>query len=78
MLRDVSLEIGRTEVVAIVGSNGSGKTTLAKILCGLYEPTSGQVLWDGVDVASFEPTSLRRRHRGCVPGLRALRPERRG
>jgi ATP-binding cassette subfamily B protein len=61
VLRDVSIEIGRAEVVAIVGSNGSGKTTLAKILCGLYEPTSGQVRWDGVDVASFDTASVRRR-----------------
>jgi ATP-binding cassette subfamily B protein len=61
VLHDVSLEIGRTEVVAIVGANGSGKTTLAKLLCGLYEPTAGQVLWDGVDATTFEPGSLRRR-----------------
>jgi ATP-binding cassette subfamily B protein len=61
VLLDVSLEIGRGEVVAIVGSNGSGKTTLAKILCGLYEPTDGRVLWDDVDVAAFEPASVRRR-----------------
>lgn len=61
VLQDVSLEIGRDEVVAIVGSNGSGKTTLAKLLCGLYQPTSGQVLWDGTDTASFDPASLRRR-----------------
>jgi ATP-binding cassette subfamily B protein len=61
VLRDVGLEIGRHEVVAIVGSNGSGKTTLAKLLCGLYTPTEGAIRWDGVDTAGFDPTSLRRR-----------------
>jgi len=43
VLHDVSIEIGRDEVVALVGRNGSGKTTLAKILCGLYAPSSGRV-----------------------------------
>jgi ATP-binding cassette subfamily B protein len=61
VLRDINLEVGKAEVVAIVGSNGSGKTTLAKLLCGLYTPTGGQVLWDDVDAAAFDPTSLRRR-----------------
>ena len=60
VLRSVSLSIGSDEVVALVGSNGSGKTTLAKILCGLYRPTGGRVLWDGVDVAGADPAALRR------------------
>jgi ATP-binding cassette subfamily B protein len=60
VLRDVSLEIGDGEVVALVGRNGSGKTTLAKILCGLYAPTTGRVLWDGVDAATCDPAQLRK------------------
>jgi ATP-binding cassette subfamily B protein len=61
VLDDVSLEIGRSEVVALVGANGSGKTTLAKVLLGLYEPTGGRVLWDDLDTAAFDVAELRRR-----------------
>src|SRR5438876_6733796 len=54
-LSDVSLNIRRGEVIALVGENGSGKTTLAKVLCGLYPPDAGRVLWDGVDASTREP-----------------------
>lgn len=60
VLHDVSLEIGRHEIVAVVGANGSGKTTLAKLLCGLYQPTGGRVCWDGVDTTDLDPVALRR------------------
>lgn len=59
-LSDVSLEIRRGEVVALVGENGSGKTTLAKLICHLYAPTGGRILWDGVDTADSDPAALRR------------------
>jgi ATP-binding cassette subfamily B protein len=57
---NVSMEIGAGEIVALVGENGSGKTTLAKLLCRLYLPHGGRVLWDGVDTASVDPDGLRR------------------
>jgi ATP-binding cassette, subfamily B, bacterial len=59
-LQEVSLEIGAGEIIALVGENGSGKTTLAKLLCRLYLPHSGRVLWDGVDTATVDADGLRR------------------
>jgi ATP-binding cassette, subfamily B, bacterial len=50
---DVTLEIGEGEVVALVGANGSGKTTLVKLLCQLYEPSSGVVTWNGIDARTL-------------------------
>jgi ATP-binding cassette subfamily B protein len=55
---DVSLTLRRGEVVALVGENGSGKTTLAKLVTGLYLPTSGSVLWDGRDTAGIDTDEL--------------------
>jgi ATP-binding cassette subfamily B protein len=59
-LRDISLELPAGQIVALVGENGSGKTTLAKVLCGLYTPSRGRVLWDQTDTASADPAALRR------------------
>ena len=58
-INDVSLEINRGEVIALVGENGSGKTTLAKILCHLYTPDVGRILWEGADTADISPQELR-------------------
>ncbi len=59
-LEDVSFEVHAGEVVALVGENGSGKTTLAKLLCHLYAPTAGRILWDGVDTTTCAPADVRR------------------
>lgn len=65
-LRNVSLKIRAGEHVAILGRVGSGKTTLEKLILGLYQPTSGAVLVDGIDLRQLDPAELRR-NIGYVP-----------
>jgi ATP-binding cassette subfamily B protein len=60
LLEDISLTIRAGETVALVGENGAGKTTLIKLLCRLYDPTSGRITLDGIDLRQFETTALRR------------------
>ncbi len=59
-LKNVSFEVRRGQIMAIVGANGSGKTTLSKLLCGLLTPTAGAIAWDGVDLATCDPERVRR------------------
>jgi ATP-binding cassette subfamily B protein len=58
-LADIDLEIRPGEVTALVGPNGSGKTTIVKLLCRLYDPTSGAITYDGVDLTAVSTTELR-------------------
>ena len=55
ILRNVSLTV-QDRVVAITGPNGGGKSTLAKVIAGIYQPTSGQILLDGVDITHMSIT----------------------
>lgn len=55
---EVSFTVRRGQVIALVGENGSGKTTLAKLIAGLYRPSSGAIRWDGTDTADLDPHSL--------------------
>lgn len=64
-LKNVSFKIRAGEHVAILGRMGSGKTTLNKLILGLYQPTSGSVLIDGIDIRQLDPAELRR-HIGYV------------
>lgn len=59
-LRDVSFTIAPGETMALVGRNGAGKTTIVKLLTRLYDPDSGQILIDGVDIREYDPADLRR------------------
>jgi ABC-type bacteriocin/lantibiotic exporter with double-glycine peptidase domain len=58
-VRDVSVQIGAGQFVAIVGPSGAGKSTLAKLLVGLYTPSEGQIAYDGVDLRGIDLPSLR-------------------
>ena len=59
VLRDVSFRIAPGEVVAIVGPSGAGKSTLFQLALRFYDPSSGAVTLDGVDISTLDPASLR-------------------
>ncbi len=61
VLNDVNLKIPFGERVAIVGPNGGGKSTLVNLICRFYDPTSGQVMIDGVSLTDIALHDLRRR-----------------
>src|SRR5204862_6987274 len=61
VLSGLDLEIPAGSSLAIVGQNGAGKTTLAKLLCRLYDPQSGAIEVDGVDLADLDLDSWRGR-----------------
>ncbi|GGT83768.1 ABC transporter ATP-binding protein [Actinomadura citrea] len=61
VLRGLDLTIPHGDAVALVGLNGAGKSTLVKLLCRMYDPTRGQILWDGVDLRDIPPEALRAR-----------------
>lgn len=59
VLDRINLTIRPGEIVALVGRNGSGKTTLTKLLCRLYDPDSGRITIDGIDLRDFKTEDLR-------------------
>lgn len=59
-LKDVNLHIKEGEFVGIIGSTGSGKSTLVNLIPRFYDPTSGKVLLDGVDIRSYNEATLRK------------------
>lgn len=76
-VRDANLTVRRGRFITLVGRSGSGKTTLLNLLAGLDTPTSGQVLFEGRDMAKFNENDfieLRRRRIGVVFQSFALLP----
>ncbi|MBO9535536.1 ABC transporter ATP-binding protein [Herbaspirillum sp.] len=67
ILFDLNLEVGRGEVVALMGSNGAGKSTTLKALMGLLEGTQGKVAFDGRDISRLAPYKRARLGLGFVP-----------
>jgi ATP-binding cassette subfamily B protein len=59
-INNLSFEINRGEIIAIVGPNGAGKSTLVKLLCRLYDPESGNIMYDNTDVREIDPDEYRR------------------
>ena len=56
---DVSIDITPGSFVALVGVSGAGKSTLARLLLGLYQPSAGRILYDGIDLATLDLPSVR-------------------
>lgn len=61
VLRHLDFELPTGSCTALVGLNGAGKTTLVKLLTRLYDPTEGEILWDGVELRELDPEELRTR-----------------
>lgn len=57
VLEDIDLQIFSGEKIAIVGENGAGKTTLVKLLCKIYQPNSGKILIDNLDLSEVKTSS---------------------
>ena len=57
-VNQVSLEIGRGEIVAIIGPNGAGKTTLLNVISGFYHPYEGRILFEGKDRTNLKPPDV--------------------
>jgi len=59
-LEDISLHLGRNEVVGLLGDNGAGKSTLIKIITGYYQPTSGEIFFNGEKVENLTVPKARK------------------
>ena len=78
VLKDISLKVEKAQSLVIVGPSGCGKSTLLNIIGALDRPTSGQVLFDGLDLAGLDETQLsrfRNRQIGFVFQLHHLLPQ---
>jgi phospholipid/cholesterol/gamma-HCH transport system ATP-binding protein len=73
-LRDISMRIGRGEIVVIIGGSGAGKSTLMKILIGLAKPSTGRIILDGEDIVPLGERKMNkvRRKMGMVFQYSAL------
>ncbi len=72
ILNDASLEIGKSEIVALLGRNGAGKSTFLKTVCGLVQASSGSISFEGRELIGMEPHNIARLGVGYVPQGRGL------
>jgi ABC-type branched-subunit amino acid transport system ATPase component len=61
VLSRLDLHVGEGEIVSVIGPNGAGKTTLFNLVTGLYEPTGGDILFEGTSVKGLAPHTITRR-----------------
>lgn len=74
VLQDISLTVGKGEIIALLGRNGMGKSTTLKSIMGLVKPRSGAVVFKGKDYAGFPPYKISRVGIGFVPEDRWIFP----
>jgi branched-chain amino acid transport system ATP-binding protein len=72
VLFDIDLDVGRGEVVALLGRNGAGKSTTLKAIMRLVEPLSGDIVFDGRPIRNLEPYEIARLGLGYVPEDRRI------
>lgn len=58
-IRDITIKVNKNEKIALVGHNGAGKSTLIKLMMRLYDPTEGEILWNGRNIKEFDLKSYR-------------------
>jgi ABC-type lipoprotein export system ATPase subunit len=77
-LKELDLEVGKGEKIAIVGPSGSGKTTLLNLIGALDQPEKGKILFDGKDITGYSKSELatfRNKHLGFIFQLHHLMPQ---
>ena len=72
ILADVSLSVGRGEIVALMGRNGAGKSTTMKCIMGLVKPTEGRIFFDGAEITGQPGFQINRRGLAYVPEDRRI------
>ena len=74
VLQGVSLDVGKGEVVSLLGRNGSGKTTTLLTIMGYLSPAPGSITYDGVEIGGLPPYRISRMGLGFVPQERGIFP----
>ena len=75
VIRGLSLEVNRGEIVAIIGANGAGKSTTMRAICGLLHPERGQILLEGEDISRSPASANIRKGLSYIPEGRRLFPK---
>ncbi len=69
-VNDLCLEVNEGEIVALIGPNGAGKTTAFNCVTGIYEPTNGQIIFDGKTILANAPTGkMKKQYAGDYPAM---------
>ena len=68
---ELDLHVNRGEIVSVIGPNGAGKTTLFNLVTGVYQPTGGDILFDGSSITGLEPHQIT--SRGIARTFQTLR-----